>query len=124
MNPSRMLPTYSFIPVIAGVLLLLPPAARAEFYKYKDSSGSMVITNKLEDVPKQYRKRVKVVWDDDLEAKDPLARRRAAGESSREQQRVPQQDRQKPVGIKDPTDGKILVISIDEQTGEVIRRFE
>ena len=114
----------------AGLLLLMPPEAWAEFYKYKDSSGNLVITNKLEDVPRKYRQRVKVVWDEDLEAKDPLARKQAAAERQREQrkqqqkQREQQQERQKPAGLKNPNDGKTLVITIDDQTGEVIRSFE
>ena len=116
--------------LFAGTLLFLPPAAWAEFYKYKDSSGNLNITNKLEDVPKKYRGRVKVVWDNELEAKDPLARKQAAAERQREQreqqqkQRDQQKERQKPAGLKTPTDGKTLVITIDEETGQVIRRFE
>lgn len=104
-------------------LLLLPSDARAEFYKYKDNSGAIVITNKLEDVPKKYRGRVKVVWDDELEAKDPLARRNAKAEKQREL-RESQQEPQKSVEKKKGSDGKTLVISIDEETGQVIRRFE
>ncbi len=118
------------ISLLVGMSLFLPPDARAEFYKYKDSSGNLIITNRLEDVPTKYRGRVKVVWDDELEAKDPLARRRAAAEKIREQrdqqqkQQEQQQERQKPAGLKAPTDGKTLVITIDEETGEVIRKFE
>ena len=112
--------------LLAWLSLLLPPDARAEFYKYKDSSGSVVITNKLADVPRKYRGRVKVIWDDELEAKDPLARKQAAAERQREQreQQQIQQERKQPAGLKGPNDGKTLVITIDEQTGEVIRRFE
>ena len=116
--------------LIAWMSLFLPPDARAEFYRYKDSSGSVVITNKLADVPRKYRGRVKVIWDDELEAKDPLVRRQAAAERQREQREQQlklqerQQERQKPAGLKNPNDGKTLVITIDEQTGEVIRRFE
>ena len=123
-----------WIPAVAGLLgawLLFPATdARAEFYKYKDSGGNLVITNRLEDVPQKYRQRVKVVWDENLEAKDPLARKQAAAERQREQrkqqqkQREQQQERQKPAGLKNPNDGKTLVITIDDQTGEVIRRFE
>ena len=125
---------YSVISRTAAVaalsVLLLSEAARAEFFKYKDDTGAMVITNKLEDVPPRYRKRTKVVWDKDLEAKDPLARRQAAAEASRsraEEQR--QADRQKaekgkPKGGGLNTDGKTLVITLDEETGEIRKTWE
>jgi len=120
----------SLLPVSAlviAILLNLPSAARAEFYKYKDSSGALVITNKFEDVPKKYRKRVKVVWDEELTAKDPLARRAAAAEARREQQQreqAQQQEKQGQARKLQPSDGKRLVIRIDEETGEVIRTME
>jgi hypothetical protein len=98
---------------------------RAEFYKYKDSSGTLVITNKFEDVPKRYRKNVKVVWDDELVAKDPHARRMAAAEAQREQQQqAQQQDKQGQPGKMRPTKGKTLVITLDEETGQLIRTME
>ena len=130
MQISLSLPMHASVWLFAGTLFLLPPDARAEFYKYKDSGGNLVITNRLEDVPQKYRQRVKVVWDENLEAKAPLARKQAAAERQREQrkqqqkQREQQQERQKPAGLKNPNDGKTLVITVDDQTGEVIRRFE
>jgi hypothetical protein len=112
--------------LFAGLLLFLPPEAGVEFYKYKDSSGAVVITNKLEDVPKKYRKRVKVVWDKDLEAKDPLARRRAAADRLREQRESQQKKQEQPETIekKKAHDGKTLVITLDEETGQLIRTYE
>jgi hypothetical protein len=126
MNPPHFLSIPVAFCLFAGGLLFHATDAQAEFYKYKDSGGNLVITNKLADVPRKYRGRVKVIWDDELEAKDPLARRQAAAERQREQreQQQIQQERQKPAGLKTPDDGKTLVITIDEQTGEVIRRFE
>ena len=137
MNPLHILSIPVAFCLFAGGLLFHATDVQAEFYKYKDSGGNLVITNRLEDVPKKYRGRVKVIWDDELEAKDPLARKQAAPERQREQreqqqkqreqqqkQREQQHERQKPAGLKNPNDGKTLVISIDEQTGEVIRRFE
>jgi hypothetical protein len=109
--------------LLAGLLFFLPPDVRADFFTYKDSSGAVVMTNRLEDVPKKYRGRVKVVWDKDLEAKDPLARRNAQADRLREQ-RESRQEQQKSVEKKANTDGKTLVITIDEETGQVIRRFE
>jgi len=112
-----------------GVTLVCTVAsiANAEFYKYKDSSGALVITNRIEDVPKKYRKNVKVVWDDELTAKDPHARRMAALEAQRqEQERKQAQQKEKQQagpGLR-ANDGKMLVITIDEETGQVIRRFE
>jgi hypothetical protein len=107
--------------------LLVPTNALAEFYKYKDSSGALVITNRFEDVPKKYRKRVKVVWDDELVAKDPHARRMAAAEAQRElreRQQAQQQEKQGGAGKLQPSDGKRLVITLDEETGQLIRTME
>jgi hypothetical protein len=109
---------------LLAVWLLYPATdARAEFYKYKDSDGNLVITNRLEDVPLKYRRKVKVVWDKDLEAKDPLARRRAEADRVREQQQA-RQEQQKPVEKKKENDRKTLVVTFDEETGQLIRRFE
>jgi hypothetical protein len=130
MNPPHILSKPVAICLLAVGLFISAKDAKAEFYKYKDSGGNLVITNKLADVPKKYRGRVKVIWDDELEAKDPLVRKQAAAQRQREQrekqqkQREQQQERQKPAGLKNPNDGKTLVITIDDQTGEVIRRFE
>lgn len=113
--------------LICTALLACVPvtSALAEFFKYKDSSGAIVITNRLEDVPKKYRKNVKVVWDDELNAKDPLARRAAAVEAQRERQerQAHQESKDKDRRLK-PSDGKTLVIRIDEETGQVIRTME
>jgi hypothetical protein len=116
--------------VSALSVLLISTAARAEFYKYTDDTGAMVMTNRLEDVPKKYRKRVKVIWDDELSAKDPLARRQAASEAARsrreEQKNVEAQktrnDQPKPQGTK--TEGKTLVITLDEETGQIRKTWE
>lgn len=111
----------------AGLLVVMMLAvvidARADFYKYKDKSGAIVITDKLENVPKQYRNQFKVVWDADLEAKDPVARRKAAAKAAQEKQGQ-QQKLQKSTEKKASSDGKRLVVTVDETTGEVIRRFE
>ena len=127
---SFILPAVTLCPLLAAILCLSAGPARAEFYKYKDSSGALVITNKLEDVPKKYRKNVKVVWDEELAAKDPLARRTAAAEARREQQQKTQQPEKQPqqgqsgAGKLQPSDGKTLVIRIDEETGQLIRTME
>ena len=64
--------------IVASVMLLiLPQLSMADFFKYKDNKGNLIITNRFEDVPKKYRNRVIVVWDKDLAAKDPVARRSA-----------------------------------------------
>jgi hypothetical protein len=126
MKSAHTLAISSPVWLFAGLLLFLPPEAWAEFYTYKDISGAVVITNKLEDVPKKYRKRVKVVWDKDLEAKDPLARRRAAADRLREQRESQQKKQEQPETVekKKANGGKTLVISLDEETGQLIRRFE
>lgn len=112
----------------AALVCTVASSAYAEFYKYKDSSGALVITNRIEDVPKKYRKNVKIVWDDELTAKDPHARRMAAAEANRQEQERRQQQQQKEKQQAGPglkaNDGKMLVITIDEETGQVIRRFE
>jgi hypothetical protein len=113
--------------LIIAIQIVLPSAVFAEFYKYKDSGGALVITNRFEDVPKKYRKRVKVVWDDELVAKDPHARRMAAAEAQREQRerhQAQQQEKQGGAGKLQPSDGKRLVITVDEETGQLIRTME
>jgi hypothetical protein len=123
MQISLSLPMHASAWFFAGTLLLLPPDARAEYYKYKDSSGAVVITNRLADVPRKYRQRVKVVWDKDLEAKDPLARRRAEADRLREQ-RDSRQEQTKTIEKKTGSDGRRVVITLDEETGQLIRTLE
>jgi hypothetical protein len=112
--------------MVAVVLpLLLPTESRADFYKYKDNSGALIITNRFEDVPKKYRKRVKVVWDADLAAKDPVARQKAAAMEQYERQEAAKKAQQATEEKKNLSQkGKTLVIELDENTGQVIRRFE
>jgi hypothetical protein len=127
MKPSPTTTNVCTVIAAAMILLLDHRDARADFFKYKDDKGSIVITNKLEDVPLKYRKRVKVVWDKDLEARDPLARKWAAAEAQREQQQrqqVKQQENSGVAGRKQPGDGKTLVITLDESTGQLIRAYE
>lgn len=109
--------------LLIGMILVVAFDARADFYKYKDSSGAIVITDRLENVPQKYRNQFKVVWDADLEAKDPVARRKAETMAAQEKQGL-QQKPQKPTEKKASSDGKRLVITVDETTGEVIRKFE
>lgn len=112
----------------AGLILVTSLEAHADFFKYKDSSGNMIITNRMEDVPKKYRNRVKVIWDKDLEAKDPVARRKAiAREQMEQQERQQAAQREKQAAAdkkKNDARGKTLVIEMDESTGELKRRFE
>ena len=108
------------------VFLLVPPQeARADFFKYKDNNGDFIITDRFENVPKKYRNRVKVVWDADLEAKDPVARRRTVAKEQYEQQEAANKARQEAEKKKNPVKKeKTLVIELDENTGQLIRRFE
>lgn len=128
MNVSFHLPLLSVFSLVTTSLFLLPSDVQAEFYKYKDASGALVITNKLEDVPPKYRKKVKVVWDEELTAKDPFAKRLAAEDARRREQQqrqpAPQQEKQGGAGKLRPSDGKKLVITIDEETGQLIRTME
>lgn len=112
--------------MLAAVLqLLLTAESRADFFKYTDNSGSLVITNRFEDVPKKYRKRVKVVWDADLEAKDPLAMRQAAAKEQYERQEAANKAKLEAEKKKNSSKKeKMLVIELDENTGQLIRRFE
>ena len=103
---------------------LAPSGVHADFFKYKDDAGSLIITNRFEDVPPQYRKRVKVVWDSDLEAKDPLARRHAAAEEQRAQEEAARRAREEKNTARTPSKKeKTLVYDLDE-SGRLIRRFE
>lgn len=117
--------------VVTGIVTLfmfwVPIISWADFFKYKDNSGSIVITNRLEDVPKQYQNRVKVIWDKELEAKDPLARRQAAAREQYEQRERQEADRQvlqEAKKKKQAKKGQTLVIEMDDATGEIKRRFE
>lgn len=109
--------------VLVGLMLILACDAGATFYKYKDSSGAVVITDKLENVPKKYRNQFKVIWDADLEAKDPLARRRAAARELQED-REKEQSKRREAEKKKSSEGKRVVITVDEETGQLIRTLE
>jgi len=107
------------------VTVMLPSVSMADFFKYKDNGGNLIITNRFEDVPKKYRNRVKVVWDKDLAAKDPVARRSAAALEQYEQQEAAKKARQQAEEKKNKsTKGKTLVYELDDNTGQLIRRFE
>gem|GEM_PF-3420023 len=125
-EPSRVnFPRHGTSILIAFMLLLLPHISRADFFKYKDDGGNLTITNRLEDVPKKYRNRVIVVWDKDLAAKDPLARRQAAAREQLEQQETAKKSRQQAEEKKrSASKEKTLVIEFDEISGQLIRRFE
>ena len=118
-------PLYAVLMLAVVLQLLLATESRADFFKYKDDSGALIITNRFEDVPKKYRKRVKVIWDADLEAKDPLARRWAAAKEQSERQDAAKKAQQEADEKKNSSKkGKTLVIEFDENTGQMIRRFE
>ena len=125
-EPSRVnFPRHGTSILIAFMLLLLPQISQADFFKYKDDGGNLNITNRLEDVPKKYRNRVIVVWDNDLTAKDPLARRQATAREQLEQQETAKKSRQQAEEKKrSATKEKTLVIEFDENSGQLIRRFE
>jgi len=109
--------------LVATLLLLASLDATATFYKYRDGSGAIVITDKLENVPQKYRTQYKVIFDEELEAKDPLKRRWAAAKEARERQERGEQKR-KAAEKEKSGGGKRLVITVDEQTGELIRTVE
>lgn len=117
-------PQWTFLIIAAVLLLLLPQISMADFFKYKDNKGNLIITNRFEDVPKKYRNRIIVVWDKDLAAKDPVARRRAAALEQYEQQEASKKAQQAEEKKTSAKKGKTLVIELDENTGQLIRRFE
>ncbi len=65
--------------------------ARADYYRYTDRSGAVVLTNDLGSVPKAYRKKMKVIRDEALEAKDPAPKKHSAAEEAIKEE---QQDEQ------------------------------
>jgi hypothetical protein len=69
-------------------------SVHADFFKYKDNDGNLIITNRFEDVSQKYRNRVKVVWDKNLAAKDPVARRSAVAMEQYEQQEAAKKAKQ------------------------------
>lgn len=66
--------------IVKTALLLLPfmlvfeavHKASADYYKYKDASGTVCITNKLQSVPPRYRATMQVIRDDTA-GKEPAA---------------------------------------------------
>jgi len=64
------------------------------------------------------------VWDKDLEAKDPVARRSAAAREQYEKQEAANKTKQQTEVNNSAKKGKTLVIELDENTGQLIRRFE
>lgn len=111
--------------LIILVTVMLPSVSVADFFKYKDNNGNLIITNRFEDVPKKYRNRVKVVWDKDLAAKDPVARRSAAALEQYEQEESAKKAQRQAEDKKNKsTKGKTLVYELDDNTGQLIRRFE
>ena len=117
----------SFLPytVVILAIVMLPSVSMADFFKYKDNSSNLIITNRFEDVPKKYRYRVKVVWDKDLAAKDPVARRSAAALEQYEKQGAARKVQQQAEDKKNQSNkGKTLIYELDDNTGQLIRRFE
>ena len=107
------------------MILMLPQVSMADFFKYKDNKGNLIITNRFEDIPKKYRNRVIVVWDKNLAAKDTVARRKAAALEQYDQEEANKKAQQQAEEKKTSTKkGKTLVIELDENTGQLIRRFE
>ncbi len=125
MEIALKLPLYRALMLAVVLQFMLITESRADFFKYKDNSGALIITNRFEDVPKKYRNRVKVVWDSELEAKDPVARRRTAAKEEYERQDAAKKVQQEAEEKKNSSKkGKMLVIELDENTGQLIRRFE
>jgi len=111
------------ISLVAGIVLLVAATAHATFFKYKDSNGNIVITDKLENVPQKYRNKCKAIFDEELDAKDSLKRRWAASDEARKR-REQEEQKHKAIEKKKSGDGKQLVITVDERTGEIIRTME
>lgn len=110
--------------IICAAAILMPTIACADFFKYKDAAGNLIITNRFEDVPPKYRKRVKVIWDSDLEARDPLKRRQAAAEAQRVKEDAARKAQEEQnAGSTTSTKGKTLVYELDD-AGQLIRKFE
>jgi len=120
------IPTYVLpFALLTLTTFMLPSISVADFFKYKDDGGNLIITNRFEDVPKKYRNRVKVVWDKDLTAKDPVAKRSAAALEQHEQQEAAKKTQQQAEDKKDQSKmGKTLVYELDDNTGQLIRRFK
>jgi hypothetical protein len=64
-------------PLFLSLGLLTPPLSDATFYKYRDSRGTVCITNECNKVPRQYRSRVKIIRED-APAPPPTAARQDA----------------------------------------------
>ena len=62
--------------------------AHADFYRYRDVSGGMNVTNDISSIPERYRADVQVVRDVDLERTADERARRIKSEKSKEQRRL------------------------------------
>lgn len=71
----------SLLTLMVGIGVGIAPTARADFYKYKDSTGAVCITNDRNAVPPKYRASMKVVHDETLEKQDPGARKQPPQET-------------------------------------------
>ena len=70
-NPKkRVLATVTLLCTVGAFAPERP--ARADYYKYTDDKGAVCITNTLDSVPPRYRKRMQVIRDETLSAKDTL----------------------------------------------------
>ena len=56
--------------ILASLLLAVTRPARADFYKYTDTSGTVHLSNTLNAVPPQYRANMQVVRDENRPQKD------------------------------------------------------
>jgi hypothetical protein len=78
-------------------------SARADFYKYKDSRGTVCITNKLESVPARYRATMTVTREERLPPKDSAERKEAEQASPPATEAATQQAGQEAAAPGQPT---------------------
>ena len=58
---------------LCAIWLLAPEhPSRADYYRYTDDKGAACITNTLDAVPAKYRKKMRIIRDETLTAKDTL----------------------------------------------------
>jgi len=78
MSPEKTrIAAAGLLTLLVGIGVVITPSARADFYKYRDGSGAVCITNDPNTIPPKYRASMKVVRDEALEKKETDTRKLA-----------------------------------------------
>jgi hypothetical protein len=74
LSKTKVLPSILCLFIAALFLLGGNRIARADYYRYTDSTGAVCMTNTLDSVPRKYRASMKVIREEALDRKDQANR--------------------------------------------------